>query len=56
MLGKVNSLEQRAFNLSTSVGSGVDIEAIRDRTLAKLKVGRQSTVGKALDAFIREMK
>ncbi len=29
---------------------------IRSRTLNKLKVGRQSTAGKAIDAFIREME
>ncbi|WP_392530361.1 hypothetical protein [Nostoc sp. C117] len=33
-----------------------DYEAIRDRTLNKLKVGKQSTAGKAIDAFIKELK
>ncbi|MHC5938987.1 hypothetical protein [Nostoc sp.] len=42
----------------------VDIDSIRDsealrrtaeRTLNKLKVGRQSSAGKAIDAFIREL-
>nr|WP_322712801.1 hypothetical protein [Nostoc sp. ChiSLP03a] len=28
----------------------------RDRTLNKLKVGGQSTAGKAVDAFIKELK
>jgi predicted 2-oxoglutarate/Fe(II)-dependent dioxygenase YbiX len=28
----------------------------RDRTLNKLKVGRQSTSGKAIDAFIKELR
>lgn len=28
---------------------------VRDRTLAKLKVGRQSVGGKAIDAFIKEL-
>jgi hypothetical protein len=32
------------------------IETIRDRTLNKLKVGRQSSAGKAIDAFIKELK
>lgn len=32
-----------------------DYEAIRDRTLNKLKVGKQSTAGKAIDAFIKEL-
>ncbi len=29
--------------------------AVRSRTLSKLKVGRQSTAGKAIDAFIKEL-
>lgn len=29
---------------------------IKDRTLNKLKMGRQSAAGKAIDAFIRELK
>lgn len=33
-----------------------DYEAIRDRTLNKLKLGKQSTAGKAIDAFIKELK
>lgn len=36
-----------------------DSEALRrtaDRTLTKLKMGRQSTAGKAIDAFIRELQ
>jgi hypothetical protein len=32
------------------------LEEVRDRVLNKLKVGRQSTAGKAIDTFIREMK
>ena len=34
----------------------IDYEAVRDRTLNKLKVGRQSAAGKAIDAFIKELK
>ncbi|MHC0064838.1 hypothetical protein ACWATR_18365 [Nostoc sp. UIC 10890] len=33
-----------------------DYEATRDRTLNKLKVGKQSTAGKAIEAFIKELK
>ena len=33
-----------------------DYEATRDRTLNKLKMGKQSTAGKAVDAFIKELK
>ncbi|MEH1889546.1 MAG: hypothetical protein V7K92_08810 [Nostoc sp.] len=32
-----------------------DYEATRDRTLDKLKVGKQSTAGKAIQAFIKEL-
>ncbi|MBD2416038.1 hypothetical protein FACHB389_35155 [Nostoc calcicola FACHB-389] len=33
-----------------------DYEATRDRVLNKLKVGRQSAAGKAIDVFIRELQ
>jgi hypothetical protein len=33
-----------------------DIDSIRDRTLTKLKMGRQSPAGKAIQAFIRELQ
>ncbi len=33
-----------------------DYSKIRDRTLNKLKMGRQSASGKAIDAFIKELK
>ncbi len=33
-----------------------DYEATRDRNLNKLKMGKQSTAGKAVDAFIKELK
>lgn len=33
----------------------VNYEAVRDKVLKKLKVGRQSTPGKAIDAFIKEI-
>ncbi len=33
-----------------------DYDSIRDRTLNKLKVGKQSTQGKAIDAFIKQLK
>lgn len=32
-----------------------DYEATRDRALAKLKMGRQSPAGKAIQAFIKEL-
>lgn len=56
MFGKVASLEQGIATASTPVDKTVDIDLIRDRTLAKLKVGKQSVAGKAIDAFIRELK
>lgn len=33
-----------------------DYEATRDRTLTKLKMGRQSAAGKAIDTFIKELQ
>lgn len=44
--------------LKTSLGNSTqpDYETLRTRTLNKLKAGRQSTAGKAIDAFIRELK
>ncbi|MHC5595508.1 MAG: hypothetical protein ACYTXC_06015 [Nostoc sp.] len=33
-----------------------DYEAIRDRTLNRLKMGRQSAALMAIDAFIRELE
>lgn len=41
---------------TTSASVQPDYEATRDRTLNKLKVGKQSTAGKAIDAFIKELK
>ena len=32
-----------------------DYEAVRSRALTKLKMGRQSSAGKAIDAFIKEL-
>jgi hypothetical protein len=44
--------------LQKQVGNSLvpDYEATRDRTLTKLKMGRQSAPGKAIDAFIRELQ
>ncbi|WP_375449149.1 hypothetical protein [uncultured Nostoc sp.] len=33
-----------------------DYEATRDRTLNQLRMGRQSPSGKAIQAFIKELK
>ncbi|MDZ7970677.1 MAG: hypothetical protein RM368_38110 [Nostoc sp. DedSLP03] len=33
-----------------------DYEAVRDRTLNQLRMGRQSPSGKAIQAFIKELK
>ncbi len=33
----------------------VDYEAAREKVLKKLKMGRQSAAGKAIDAFIKQM-
>jgi len=37
------------------VGRDERLEDLRDRVLAKLKLGKQSQAGKALDAFIKEV-
>lgn len=52
-----DSVSQHALHgsIDKSIDS-LDLEAIRDRTLNKLKVGKQSTAGKAIDAFIKELR
>lgn len=47
-------LRQQLQTLGTSLAP--DYEASRDRTLSKLKMGRQSPAGKAIQAFIRELQ
>lgn len=51
-------LQQENSELHILLGNSVapDYEATRDRTLAKLKMGKQSAVGKAIDAFIKELR
>ena len=44
---------------SIPTGDAFDItrlEAVRSKVLNKMKVGRQSSVGKALDAFLNELR
>ncbi|WP_104898469.1 hypothetical protein [Nostoc sp. 'Peltigera membranacea cyanobiont' N6] len=49
--------QQLRLELQTAGASlAPDYEAIRDRTLNKLKVGKQSTAGKAIEAFLKELK
>lgn len=50
-------LKQENSELQKQIGNSIppDYEAIRDRTLSKLKMGRQSAAGKAIDAFIKEL-
>lgn len=43
-------------HIDNSIDSLDKLNALRDRTLNKLKVGRQSAAGKAIDAFIKELK
>ncbi|MCC5599132.1 hypothetical protein [Nostoc favosum] len=50
------SLGQSPATLFTPVDASVDIDSIRDRTLNQLKMGRQSPAGKAIQAFIKELK
>lgn len=59
-LERIRELENENQQLKQQVhtaGAGVqpDYEAVRDRVLNKLKVGKQSTQGKAIDAFIKEI-
>lgn len=60
-LEQIRELERENQQLKTElqkpVGNSLapDIDSIRDRTLAKLKVGSQSTAGKAIQAFIKEL-
>ncbi len=60
-LEQIRELERENQQLRTElqkpVGNSLapDYEPIRDRTLNKLKVGRQSSAGKAIDAFIKEI-
>lgn len=60
-LEQIRELERENQQLRTElqkpVGNSLapDYEAVRDRTLAKLKMGRQSPAGKAIQAFIKEL-
>ena len=60
-LEQIRELERENQQLRTElqkpVGNSLapDYEAIRDRTLNKLKMGRQSPQGKAIQAFIKEL-
>ncbi|HYX16838.1 MAG TPA: hypothetical protein VE944_21305 [Nostoc sp.] len=61
MQNEVKKLEKDNQQLKehlASVGKPLqpDYEATRDRALAKLKMGKQSTSGKAIEAFIKELK
>ncbi len=47
---------QELQNKLQTLASELPMEAVRDRTLNKLKVGKQSAAGKAIDTFIRELK
>lgn len=56
---KIAELEEevsRYLQLLDNRIDSLDLEAIRDRTLNKLKVGKQSTAGKAIDTFIKELR
>jgi hypothetical protein len=60
-LEHIRELEKQNQQLKTELqtaGASVqpDYEATRDRTLDKLKMGKQSTAGKAIEAFIKELK
>jgi hypothetical protein len=63
---EIQRLKLENLELHKQVGNSIqpDIDSIRDsealrrtaeRTLTKLKMGRQSAAGKAIDAFIKEL-
>ncbi|PHJ56375.1 hypothetical protein VF14_35080 [Nostoc linckia z18] len=54
----IQRLKQENLELQKEVGNSLapDYSAIRDRVLTKLKIGRQSTAGKAIDTFIRQLQ
>ena len=54
---EIQRLKLENSELHKPVGNSLapDYEAIRDRALAKLKMGRQSPAGKAIQAFIKEL-
>lgn len=61
-LEQIRELERENQQLKTELQTpkpsnslAPDYEAIRDRALAKLKMGRQSPAGKAIQAFIKEL-
>lgn len=50
--------DHEAMRDSDRVGASVSAEALRrtaERTLNKLKMGKQSAAGKAIEAFIKEL-
>ncbi|RCJ41077.1 hypothetical protein A6769_38955 [Nostoc punctiforme NIES-2108] len=61
-LEQIRELEKEVQQLRSELRKPVcnslapDYEAVRDRTLAKLRMGRQSPTGKAIQAFIKELK
>jgi DNA repair exonuclease SbcCD ATPase subunit len=49
-------LENSELQNQVSHSQAPDMNSIRSRVLGKLKMGKQSTAGKAIEAFIREMR
>ena len=49
-------LENSELQNQVSNSQAPDMNSTRDRVLAKLKMGKQSTAGKAIEAFIRELQ
>lgn len=49
-------LENDELQKKVSNSLAPDYEATRDRTLDKLRMGRQSAAGKAIEAFIKELQ
>ena len=55
-VGRLQSQVEELQNKLKIVTQELPIEAARLNTLNKLKLGRQSAAGKAIDAFIKELK
>lgn len=56
---EVEALQQAKAELETDIYNcidSLDIQALVNRTLKRLKVGSQSTKGKAVNAFVKELK
>ncbi len=60
--GQLEEVDKKLFDLTDVLAEihklidEYNYDSVRDRTLNKLKVGKQSAAGKAIEAFIRELR